>query len=82
MTNKDTILRILKSGRNMTVAQLAGLCNATPKSVYNRIAELRGEGFAIYRNETKSGKHAYRLGTPSRDMVATAFRAAGHQMFQ
>jgi predicted DNA-binding transcriptional regulator YafY len=82
MTNKDTILRILKSGRNMTVAQLAGLCNATPKSVYNRIAELRAEGFAIYRNETKTGKQAYRLGTPSREMVRTAFLAGGSHIFQ
>ena len=81
MTQKDTILSILKSGRQFTVAQLAGLVNGTPKSVLNRIYDLRSEGHAVYRNETKNGKTAYRLGQPSRQMVAVAFAIAGAEAF-
>lgn len=82
MTHKEAILKILKSGRQFTVAQLAGLINGSDKSVINRIAELRADGYAIYRNETKNGKVAYRLGQPSRLMVAAAFAMAGAEAFK
>jgi predicted ArsR family transcriptional regulator len=78
---KDRVLSVLKSGRQFTPAQIAGLVNSTEDSVRPRISELRAEGHAIYTNQTKNGKTAYRLGTPSRRMVAAAYAALGGQAF-
>ncbi len=50
-------------------------------SIRPRISELRSEGFAIYTNSTKNGKTAYRLGTPSRKMVAAAYHLYGSEAF-
>lgn len=79
---KDRVLSVLKSGRQFTPAQIAGLVNSTEDSVRPRISELRAEGHAIYTNSTKNGKTAYRLGTPSRRMVAAAYAVLGSQAFQ
>ena len=78
---KDRVLSVLKSGRQFTPAQIAGLVNSTEDSVRPRISELRAEGHAIYTNQTKNGETAYRLGTPSRRMVAAAYAALGGQAF-
>lgn len=78
---KDRVLSVLKSGRQFTPAQIAGLVNSTEDSVRPRISELRAEGHAIYTNSTKNGKTAYRLGTPSRRMVAAAYAALGGEVF-
>lgn len=78
---KDKVLNVLKSGRQFTPAQLAGLTGTSEDSIRPRISELRADGFAIYSNTTKNGKTAYRLGTPSRRMVAAAYAVAGSQFF-
>lgn len=78
---KEKVLNVLKSGRQFTPAQIAGLVNSTEDSIRPRISELRSEGHAIYTNQTKNGKTAYRLGTPSRRMVAAAYAALGGQAF-
>jgi transcription initiation factor IIE alpha subunit len=78
---KDRVLKVLLSGRQFTPAQLAGLTGTTEDSVRPRISELRSEGHAIYTNSTKNGKTAYRLGTPSRTMVAAAYATMGSDAF-
>ena len=78
---KTRVLKVLQSGRQFTPAQLAGLTNASEDSIRPRISELRSEGHAIYTNTTKNGKSAYRLGKPSRQMVAAAYRQSGSQVF-
>jgi biotin operon repressor len=78
---KERILKVLKSGRQYTPAQLAGLTGTSEDSIRPRISELRSEGFAIYTNNTKNGKTAYRLGTPSRKMVAAAYHLYGSEAF-
>lgn len=82
MNQKDRILSILSSGRNFTVRQLAGMIDGSPKSVTGRVTDLRAEGYPIYSNITKNGKVAYRLGTPSRNMVRIAYAVAGNSLFQ
>lgn len=79
MTQNDKLLDLFKSGREVTkeAAALAGV-----KSLTAKINQLRAEGFAIYANKTKDGKTAYRLGTPSRKMVAAAYAAEGSAVFQ
>jgi hypothetical protein len=46
------------------------------------VAELREAGFPVYTNVTKTGKTVYRLGTPSRAMIAAAYTAAGATIFK
>lgn len=78
---KNRVLKVLESGRQFTPAQLAGLTGTTEDSIRPRISELRSEGFAVYSNVTKNGKTAYRLGTPSRKMVAAAYAQMGSDAF-
>jgi biotin operon repressor len=78
---KNQVLKVLKSGRQFTPSQLAGMLGTTESSIRPRVSELRAEGYAIYSNVNKSGKTAYRLGTPNREMVATAYAVSGGQMF-
>lgn len=75
------VLNVLKSGRQFTPKQIAGLFGTTEDTVAARVSELRAQGYAIYTNTTKNGKTAYRLGSPSRRMVALAYAAAGSTVF-
>jgi biotin operon repressor len=78
---KNRVLKVLESGRQFTPAQLAGLTGTSEDSIRPRISELRAEGYAVYTNVTKNGKSAYRLGTPSRKMVAAAYAMMGKEAF-
>jgi biotin operon repressor len=78
---KNRVLKVLESGRQFTPAQLAGLTGTSEDSIRPRISELRAEGYAVYTNVTKNGKSAYRLGTPSRRMVAAAYALMGKEAF-
>lgn len=76
LTSQQTkILNYLKTGRSLTQAQARHLFKA--RRLSGRIAELRQAGYPIYLNE-----NGYRLGTPSRKMVAAAYRVFGSQLFQ
>ena len=81
MSLQTKTLNVLRSGKQFTAGQIAGLFKSTEGSVAARISELRAQGYAIYSNKAKNGKTAYRLGTPSRAMVAAAFATAGSQVF-
>ena len=78
---KNRVLNMIKSGRSFTPAQLAGLAGTTEESIRARISELRSEGYAIYTNSTKNGKFAYKLGTPSKAMVAASYELYGVEAF-
>ena len=81
MSLQTKVLNVLKSGRGFTPAQIAALLRTTEGSVSARVSELREQGYAIYNNTTKNGKTAYRLGTPSRRMVAVAYAMQGSSIF-
>ena len=81
MSLQSKVLKTLKSGRQFTAGQMAGLFSTTEVTVAARISELRAQGYSIYSNTAKNGKTAYRLGTPSRRMVAAAFAIAGSSVF-
>lgn len=81
MSIQTSVLKTLRTGRQFTAGQLAGLFGTTEATVAARITELRSKGYAIYSNTAKNGKTAYRLGVPSRRMVAAAYSAAGSAVF-
>jgi predicted transcriptional regulator len=68
------LLKFLQTGRDITANQARAKFGIT--NVSARMSELRKAGYAIYLNEktTPSGYtiKAYRLGTPTRRMVAVA----------
>lgn len=82
MSIREKVLSVLKSGKPFTAGQMAGLFKTTESTVAARISDLRAEGYSIYSNKAKNGKTAYRLGRPSRAMVAAAFAVAGSSVFQ
>ena len=86
MTKYERILKVLESTgpskSGYTVAQIAGLVQTTPAGVRARVAEMRADGYAIYANtRSRDGKTFYRLGNPSRAMVAQAYAMFGSQAF-
>lgn len=67
-------LTALKNGEELTAKQITarfGIANPTATVSDLR---LRG-GYAIYANPTRTGVTKYRLGTPSRAVVAAGYRA-------
>lgn len=83
MTKTAKLLTALEKGDALTAKQIKsrfGLVNPS-----EAVRSLRTEGYAIYANETKmsDGKVAtkYRLGKPSRKMVAAAAKQFGATLF-
>jgi predicted ArsR family transcriptional regulator len=78
MTKSERLVEALKSGDQLTAAQIkARFGIANPTATVSDL-RLRG-GFAVYANEHKDTKGRvtvkYRLGTPSRAVVAAGYRA-------
>ena len=78
VTKQDRLVEALKKGEQLTAAQIKtrfGIANPTAT-----VSSLRlNGGFAIYANEHKDTKGRvstkYRLGNPSRAVVAAGYRA-------
>ena len=81
-TKQSRLLEALRSGDQLTAAQISqrfGIGN--PRAT---VSALRFQGFAIYANQHKDTKGRvttkYRLGTPSREIVAAGYRALANGM--
>jgi predicted ArsR family transcriptional regulator len=78
ITKKEAVLEALRNNeRGLTAAQLGSRFRVG--NVRATISDLRMDGYAIYANrrtDTKGRtKTFYRLGTPSRAIVAAGYRA-------
>lgn len=84
-SQKTRLLTAFQNGNDFTTGQIASRLNVSRSRARYLITELRQEGYAIYRNRRTfaSGNEAnvYRLGTPSRKMVAIAAAVAGGSIF-
>ena len=73
VTQTQKVLNFLNKGNSLSNAV------ATHKLKVNRLPAkihvLRSQGYPIYTNTNAVGNPTYRLGTPSRAMVAAAFAA-------
>ena len=73
VTQQQKVLNFLTQGKSLSNAV------ATHKLKVNRLPAkihvLRQQGYAIYTNTNSQGNPTYRMGTPSRAMVAAAFKA-------
>jgi predicted ArsR family transcriptional regulator len=77
MTNKSRVLEAFQKGEQLTAAQIKarfGVKNPTAT-----VSDLRYDGYAIYANQHTDTKGRvstkYRLGKPSRAIVAAGIRA-------
>ena len=76
-TKTDKVLTALKAGEQLTAKQITARFGvANPAAA---VSSLRLKGYAIYLNEVKTAKgevsKKYRLGNPTREMVAAGIRA-------
>jgi len=81
VTKSQALLEALRKGEELTAKQIThrfGIANPTAS-----VSALRFNGFAIYANKrtNKLGQTftKYRLGTPSRAVVAAGYRALASQ---
>jgi len=81
VTKSQALLEALRKGEELTAKQIThrfGIANPTAS-----VSALRFNGFAIYANKrtNKLGQTftKYRLGTPSRAVVAAGYRALAEQ---
>ena len=71
-TKKEKVLKLLSSGNNVTWQKIRDKVDLTsPRAM---IDTLRNEGHCIYTN-TVDGKVAYRLGEPSKGIIAAGLKA-------
>lgn len=73
-TKESKLISALESGQTLTAAQIAarfGVANPTAT-----ITNLREKGYSIYTNQ-RNGKSVYRLGKPTRRVVAAGYAALG-----
>lgn len=83
-SQKDRLVTAFNSGYDFTTNQIANRLNVSDSRARFLITELRQDGYAIYTNKKNingSSVPVYRLGTPSRAMVAAAFKTAGASIF-
>lgn len=78
MNQKETLRRVFESGKELTEKQISATYKiASPRSVISQLRRV--DGLAIYANRRVNSKGVettkYRLGTPSKSIVAAGFRA-------
>lgn len=83
MTHTAKVLRHLLKGNTVTAAELAGKFGVgNPQEV---IRQLRIKGYPVYANKATLWNGAettkYRLGRPSKAMVAAAYALSGAELF-
>ena len=78
---KSKILASLKEGNEVSGKQFAARFKTTVTTVGARVSELRREGYAIYNNKHTDSQGRttmkYRIGAPSRKVVAAGYAALG-----
>lgn len=79
MTKSDKLIKALKEGEELTAKQISSRFGIGNPSA--TVSDLRYKGYAVYGNLKKNsrGKKTtfYRLGAPSRAVVAAGYRALG-----
>ena len=80
-TIRGFVLAQLFDGKAITASTVAKKFGTSSNSVSARINELRSEGFSIYGNTGTNGSKSYKLGKPSRAMVAAAYASQGSAVF-
>lgn len=78
MTKTEKLLNALESGARLTSRQIAarfGLKNPTAA-----IAALRQDGYSIFFNRRKTKESYYKMGRPTRELIAAGYRALANHV--
>ena len=80
MTKTDKVIAAFKSGETLTAKQIVSRFGfASTGAARKTVSNIRLRGYAIYLNKSTDSrgrvKNKYRLGTPSRAVVAAGYRA-------
>ena len=78
MSQNERLIQYLSTGRTITSAQARSRFGV--RNLRARVNDLRNDGFCVYTNRTSTGT-SYRMGTPSRAIVAAAYSTAGSSIF-
>lgn len=82
-TQQDKLISLFETGKDLSVKQIARKLRVSESRARYLVTELRQEGYAIYRNRNQNSRDfVFRLGLPSREMVAFAAQAGGAFLFQ
>lgn len=77
MSQATRVLNALMDGREMTAKQITAQYGA--KNPYAVVQNIRFSGFPVYLNERTNSKGEtkgfYRLGTPSKSVIAAGYKA-------
>ena len=83
MSKQAKLLSVLYSGKEVTARQISGSFGLS--NPHDAIYQLRNQGHCIYSNKTKLANGTvttkYRIGRPTKRMVAIANRVVGSQLF-
>jgi predicted transcriptional regulator len=78
-TKLDSVLEAFENGAELTAKQIKTRFNVA--NPHDAVHQLRGKGYAIYLNARKNSKgetvNRYRLGKPTRRIVAAGIAALG-----
>jgi len=78
MTKTEKLLNAFENGARLTSRQIAarfGLKNPTAA-----ITALRQEGYSIYFNRRKTKESYFKMGAPTREVVAAGYRALANHV--
>lgn len=79
MSKADRLLQAFKNGEELTARQIESRLNV--EQGRGLVHQLRNRGYAIYLNERTDSRgnrvNRYRLGTPTRAVVAAGYRMLG-----
>lgn len=78
MSQNERLIQYLSTGRTITSTQARSRFGV--RNLRARVNDLRNDGFCVYTNRTSTG-FSYRMGTPSRAIVAAAYSTAGSSIF-
>jgi hypothetical protein len=78
MTQNERLVNYLNSGKSITSTVARKKLGV--RNLRARVNELRRNGICVYTNRNANGT-SYRIGTPSRNIVAVAYQAAGSTLF-
>jgi hypothetical protein len=78
MSQIEKIKRFMASGRPLTPEQARRRLGV--QNLRARINDLREQGVCVYTNR-RAGKTQYRIGKPSRRIIALAYRHGGSTLF-
>ena len=81
-TKTEKLLNALQNGSEISVAQaITRFSFAGPSSVTSAVRNLREQGHSVYANKVNNITK-YRIGTPTRVAVATAYAVRGADLYR